>query len=244
MSKHGHETLAEDPLDRSWGKGDKKKKKKKVSNTDTLQEQRKNKKEMEFELKLAKEKEEMHEREKQLKISRLVQEVSETEREDLEESEKVQHWVERLCQTRLEQISCVENESPEQLAPSPPNQRRQMAPVMSKPVMLPQSQTHRPDPHRPALRSDGLPPEMLKRMVPFNSSFKTNNKRQGFQKYVDDFDPYSMFSDSQIAGRDARQLRIKKDGNLDLALEGGADSPLGKLVVSAVYEGGAADKHG
>lgn len=151
-------------------KGEKKKKKKKVSNTDTLQEQRKNKKEMEFELKLAKEKEEMYEREKQLKINRLVQEVwkegkcilplntglcqcglnilifttwifeswacvewvcvknwslwsdaawlslwqvSETEREDLEESEKVQHWVERLCQTRLEQISCVENESPE-----------------------------------------------------------------------------------------------------------------------------------
>nr|XP_061826034.1 harmonin-like [Nerophis lumbriciformis] len=94
-------------------KGEKKKKKKKVSNTDTLQEQRKNKKEMEFELKLAKEKEEMYEREKQLKINRLVQEVSETEREDLEESEKVQHWVESLCQTRLEQISCVENESPE-----------------------------------------------------------------------------------------------------------------------------------
>uniref|UniRef100_A0AAX7SWI2 PDZ domain-containing protein n=1 Tax=Astatotilapia calliptera TaxID=8154 RepID=A0AAX7SWI2_ASTCA len=66
----------------------------------------------------------------------------------------------------------------------------------------------------------------------------------GFQKYVDDFDPYSMFSADQIAGRDVRQLRIKKDGNLDLALEGGADSPLGKLVVSAVYEGGAADKHG
>lgn len=39
--------------------------------------------------------------------------VSETEREDLEESEKVQHWVERLCQTRLEQISSVENDSPE-----------------------------------------------------------------------------------------------------------------------------------
>lgn len=44
-----------------------------------------------------------------------VCQVSETEREDLEESEKVQHWVERLCQTRLEQISCVENESPEVL---------------------------------------------------------------------------------------------------------------------------------
>nr|XP_033491664.1 harmonin isoform X2 [Epinephelus lanceolatus] len=182
-------------------KGEKKKKKKKVSNTDTLQEQRKSKKEMEFELKLAKEKEEMYEREKQLKINRLVQEVSETEREDLEESEKVQHWVERLCQTRLEQISCVENESPE-------------------------------------------PPEMLKRMVPFNSSFKSNNKRQGFQKYEEDFDPYSMFSADQIGGRDVRLLRIKKTGQLDLALEGGADSPLGKLVISSVYEGGAADKHG
>ncbi|XP_075325596.1 harmonin-like isoform X3 [Odontesthes bonariensis] len=182
-------------------KGEKKKKKKKVSNTDTLQEQRKNKKEMEFELKLAKEKEEMYEREKQLKINRLVQEVSETEREDLEESEKVQHWVERLCQTRLEQISCVESESPE-------------------------------------------PQEMLKRMVPFNTSFKSNNKLQGFQKNVEDFDPYSMFSSDQIAGRDVRLLRIKKTGQLDLALEGGADSPLGKLVISSVYEGGAADRHG
>uniref|UniRef100_A0A3Q2ZCK1 Harmonin n=1 Tax=Kryptolebias marmoratus TaxID=37003 RepID=A0A3Q2ZCK1_KRYMA len=67
---------------------------------------------------------------------------------------------------------------------------------------------------------------------------------QGFQKYVDEFDPYSMFSTEQIAGRDVRLLRIKKSGQLDLALEGGADSPLGKLVVSSVYEGGAADKHG
>ncbi|XP_024137114.1 harmonin isoform X1 [Oryzias melastigma] len=66
----------------------------------------------------------------------------------------------------------------------------------------------------------------------------------GFQKYVEDFDPYSMFSSEQIAGRDVRLLRIKKAGQLDLSLEGGADSPLGKLVVSSVYEGGAADKHG
>ena len=50
-----------------------------MSNTDTLQELRKNKKEMEFELKLAMEKEEMHEREKQLKINRLVQEVQKEE---------------------------------------------------------------------------------------------------------------------------------------------------------------------
>ncbi|KAG7473781.1 hypothetical protein MATL_G00099560 [Megalops atlanticus] len=101
---------------RAAGKGKGKKQKKKPSKTDTLQEQRKNKKEMEFELKLAKEKEEMYEREKQLKISRLVQE--------------------------------------------------------------------------------------------------------GFQKYVEDFDPYSMFTSEQIAGRDVRLLRIKKEGPLDLAVEG------------------------
>ncbi|XP_010709385.1 harmonin-like [Meleagris gallopavo] len=88
-------------------------KERKKSKSDSFCEQKKNKKEMEFEQRLAKEKEGMLEKEKQLKINRLVQEVSETEREDLEESEKVQHWVERLCQTRLEQISSVENESPE-----------------------------------------------------------------------------------------------------------------------------------
>lgn len=37
---------------------------------------------------------------------------------------------------------------------------------------------------------------------------------------------------------------VFKTGQLDIALEGGADSPLGKLVICSVYEGGAADKHG
>ncbi|XP_069713784.1 harmonin isoform X2 [Phaenicophaeus curvirostris] len=67
---------------------------------------------------------------------------------------------------------------------------------------------------------------------------------QGFQKYVEDFDPYSMFTPEQIVGKDVRLLRIKKEGSLDLAVEGGIDSPVGKIVVSAIYEGGAADKHG
>ncbi|XP_029894638.1 harmonin isoform X2 [Aquila chrysaetos chrysaetos] len=319
----------------------KKGKERKKSKSDSLCEQRKNKKEMEFEQKLAKEKEGMLEKEKQLKINRLVQEVSETEREDLEESEKVQHWVERLCQTRLEQISSVENESPELasgrpsaspsatsmrrfagglqlhttdlddinldevdkpkqrvappplpppsvtpassahplptsnvalargpalavtpasqvvrntshggkvssvssnplLAPSPPTQRPPGVPIVSKPVML------HPDPNfmvRPTIKSEALPQEMFKRMVVYNSSFRSN-KNQGFQKYLEDFDPYSMFTPEQIMGKDVRLLRIKKEGSLDLAVEGGIDSPVGKVVVSAIYEGGAADKHG
>ncbi|XP_030222962.1 harmonin [Gadus morhua] len=73
---------------------------------------------------------------------------------------------------------------------------------------------------------------------------KEEEEEEGFQKYEDEFDPYSMFSSEQIDGRDVRLLRIKKVGNLDIALEGGVDSPLGKLAVSAVYEGGSADKHG
>ncbi|XP_066176936.1 harmonin isoform X2 [Sylvia atricapilla] len=69
-------------------------------------------------------------------------------------------------------------------------------------------------------------------------------EKQGFQKYVEDFDPYSMFTPDQIMGKDVRLLRIKKEGSLDLAVEGGIDSPIGKIVVSAIYEDGAADKHG
>uniref|UniRef100_A0A2R8MSL4 USH1 protein network component harmonin n=1 Tax=Callithrix jacchus TaxID=9483 RepID=A0A2R8MSL4_CALJA len=52
------------------------------------------------------------------------------------------------------------------------------------------------------------------------------------------------FTPEQIMGKDVRLLRIKKEGSLDLALEGGVDSPIGKVVVSAVYEGGAAERHG
>ncbi|NXN13220.1 USH1C protein, partial [Indicator maculatus] len=361
----------------------KKGKERKKSKSDSLCEQKKNKKEMEFEQKLAKEKEGMLEREKQLKINRLVQEVSETEREDLEESEKVQHWVERLCQTRLEQISSVENESPElasrrpsasssatsmrrfagglqlhttdlddinldevdkpkqrvapppivtpapsahplptsnvplpraptlavtppsqvtflwvsfllaclfacllanngfvfawlgwrrvyklitsqekqavyvnncpnfcyksllknlsrpliQLAPSPPTQRHPGVPIVSKPVML------HPDPNymvRPTLKSEALPQEMFKRMVVYNSSFRSNKK----QVEMTNASIFPQFTPEQIVGKDVRLLRIKKEGSLDLAVEGGIDSPVGKIVVSAIYEGGAADKHG
>ncbi|NXK01748.1 USH1C protein, partial [Herpetotheres cachinnans] len=298
----------------------KKGKERKKSKSDSLCEQKKNKKEMEFEQKLAKEKEGMLEKEKQLKINRLVQEVSETEREDLEESEKVQHWVERLCQTRLEQISSVENESPElasgrpsaspsatsmrrfagglqlhttdlddinldevdkpkqrvapppppptvtpassahplptsnvplsrgpalavtpasqQLAPSPPTQRHPGVPIVSKPVML------HPDPNfmvRPTIKSEALVSLL---MFFFQVLWYLLFYSQGFQKYLEDFDPYSMFTPEQIMGKDVRLLRIKKEGSLDLAVEGGIDSPIGKIVVSAIYEGGAADKHG
>nr|XP_016848700.1 PREDICTED: harmonin isoform X1 [Anolis carolinensis] len=76
------------------------------------------------------------------------------------------------------------------------------------------------------------------------TGMKSEESQQGFQKYVENFDPYSVFSPDQLMGKDVRLLRIKKEGSLDLAVEGGVDSPIGKIVVSAIYEGGAADKHG
>ncbi|XP_034272849.1 harmonin isoform X1 [Pantherophis guttatus] len=76
------------------------------------------------------------------------------------------------------------------------------------------------------------------------TGLKLKESQQGFQKYVEDFDPYTMFSPDQIMGKDVRLLHIKKEGSLDLAVEGGIDSPVGKVMVSAIYEGGAADKHG
>ncbi|XP_058662365.1 harmonin isoform X3 [Ammospiza caudacuta] len=69
------------------------------------------------------------------------------------------------------------------------------------------------------------------------------------QLETDDVDGVNMkqdkqFTPDQIIGKDVRLLRIKKEGSLDLAVEGGIDSPIGKIVVSAIYEDGAADKHG
>ncbi|XP_076027350.1 harmonin isoform X1 [Genypterus blacodes] len=113
-------------------------------------------------------------------------------------------------------------------------------------------------PHKTQSRSP-VPPDMKatptsksKSSPDESSSFAQEDEEEeqeeqgghGFQKHVEDFDPHSMFSADQIDGRDVRLLKIKKAGQLELALEGGADSPLGKLVVSAVYEGGAADVHG
>ncbi|KAL7992147.1 hypothetical protein Chor_016403 [Crotalus horridus] len=108
--------------------------------------------------------------------------------------------------------------SPKQFTPGTPAQRHPAVPIVSKPVMV------HPDHNtvvRPTTKSEAL----------------------GFQKYVEDFDPYTMFSPDQIMGKDVRLLHIKKEGSLDLAVEGGIDSPIGKVVVSTIYEGGAADKH-
>nr|XP_023854365.1 harmonin-like [Salvelinus alpinus] len=107
----------------------------------------------------------------------------------------------------------------------------------------------------PALHEINTPPPEYKSSDYGASSFQADDndegeeeeeeeEEEGREKYVEDFDPLSMFSSEQIAGRDVKLLRIKKVGPLDLAVEGGVDSPLGKLVVSAIYDGSSVDKHG
>ncbi|XP_054097434.1 harmonin isoform X6 [Callithrix jacchus] len=126
--------------------------------------------------------------------------------------------------------------TPKTFCPSPQPPRGPGVSTISKPVMVHQEPNFI---YRPAVKSEVLPQEMLKRMVVYQTAF-----RQDFRKYEEGFDPYSMFTPEQIMGKDVRLLRIKKEGSLDLALEGGVDSPIGKVVVSAVYEGGAAERHG
>ncbi|XP_033009709.1 harmonin isoform X2 [Lacerta agilis] len=111
----------------------------------------------------------------------------------------------------------------------------------SKPPKTVVAEVHRPPQHKHRnVDETALDHSAAGDMV----GMKSKESQQGFQKYVENFDPYTMFSPDQIMGKDVRLLRIKKEGSLDLAVEGGINSPIGKIVVSAIYEGGAADKHG
>ncbi|XP_078670987.1 harmonin-like isoform X2 [Branchiostoma floridae x Branchiostoma belcheri] len=61
------------------------------------------------------------------------------------------------------------------------------------------------------------------------------------------FDPASLFTKPQIAGREIRMIKIKKEKDTDLGVtvEGGIDSVLGgKVIVTEVWEGGLAHTHG
>uniref|UniRef100_A0A673UYS1 Harmonin n=1 Tax=Suricata suricatta TaxID=37032 RepID=A0A673UYS1_SURSU len=165
-----------------------------------------------------------------MESNKILQEQQEMERQIVEEEEKFKkQWEEDWG-------------SKEQLLSS----KTITAEVHPVPLRKPKSDQGAEPELEPADDPDGgseeqgeQPQEMLKRMVVYQTAF-----RQDFRKYEEDFDPYSMFTPGQIIGKDVRLLRIKKEGSLDLAVEGGVDSPIGKVVVSAVYEGGAAERHG
>uniref|UniRef100_A0A1A8G1L7 Harmonin n=2 Tax=Nothobranchius korthausae TaxID=1143690 RepID=A0A1A8G1L7_9TELE len=172
-----------------------------------------------------------------LETNKIIKEQQEKERQrKMEISQKVAEEEERY-QKEMEKIEAVEKKHNRDWEEDWGAKERPKSPQRSR---------KSPSPSPPAVKT--TPPQKTKSSLDEAASFAEEEEgeedRQGFQKYVDDFDPYSMFSTDQIAGRDVRLLKVKKVGQLDLALEGGADSPLGKLVISAVYEGGAADKHG
>ncbi|KAM8807802.1 harmonin [Eudromia elegans] len=178
----------------------------------------------------------MHQKRIALETNKILKEQQEKERlRKLEISQKAAEEEERY-RREIEQITAEEEkfkkEWEEDWGPKKP-------PKSLKTVT---AEVH-PDPpskHKKDLKGvahDQLAPDDMDEEI-----MKQN--KQGFQKYVEDFDPSSMFTPEQILGKDVRLLRIRKEGSLDLAVEGGIDSPIGKIVVSAIYEGGAADKHG
>lgn len=165
----------------------------------------------------------MHQKKVALETNKIVKEQQEKERQrKMEISQKKTEEDERY-QKEMDKIEAVERKHNREWEEDWGTQNRPKPPKSPSPVS-PERKT--PSPKAKSSHDD------------------EEDDSQVFEKHGEEFDPYSMFSADQIAGRDVRLLKIKKAGQLDLALEGGADSPLGKLVISAVYEGGAADKHG
>uniref|UniRef100_W5LCF1 Harmonin n=1 Tax=Astyanax mexicanus TaxID=7994 RepID=W5LCF1_ASTMX len=174
----------------------------------------------------------MHQKRVALETNKIIKEQQEKERQrKMEISQKTADEEERY-RKEMEVIEAAERKHNREWEEDWGSRGRSKSP---SPAPSPPPPSHSPPPSKPrssAAEADALDDE------------REEESREGFQKYVDDFDPYSMFTPDQIVGKDVRLLRIKKVGNLDLAVEGGVDSPLGKLVVSAVYEGGSADRHG
>nr|XP_021381301.1 harmonin isoform X2 [Lonchura striata domestica] len=178
----------------------------------------------------------MHQKRLALETNKIIKEQQEKERlRKLEISQKAAEEEERY-RREIEQITAEEEkfkkEWEEDWGPkeAPKSLKTVTAEVHSAP----------PSKHKKGLK--GVAQDQLETDDMDEVNMKQD--KQGFQKYVEDFDPYSMFTPDQIMGKDVRLLRIKKEGSLDLAVEGGIDSPIGKIVVSAIYEDGAADKHG
>nr|XP_046251018.1 harmonin isoform X1 [Scatophagus argus] len=179
----------------------------------------------------------MHQKRVALETNKIIKEQQEKEKQrHLEISQKTAEEEERY-RKEMEKIEAVERKHNREWEEDWGDKDRPKSPHSPKSISpIPPEKKTTPTP-----KTKSSPDE--------TSSFSGDDKeeeedRQGFQKYEEEFDPYSMFTSEQINGRDVRLLRIKKMGQLDIAVEGGADSPLGKLVVSSVYEGGAADKHG
>ncbi|KAM9529511.1 harmonin-like [Salvelinus alpinus] len=173
-----------------------------------------------------------------LETNKIIKEQQEKERQrKMEISQKTAEEEERY-QKKMEKIEATERKHNEEWEED----------------WAPGEQTKTKSPS-PALHEINTPPPEYKSSDYGASSFQADDndegeeeeeeeEEEGREKYVEDFDPLSMFSSEQIAGRDVKLLRIKKVGPLDLAVEGGVDSPLGKLVVSAIYDGSSVDKHG
>ncbi|XP_026095114.1 harmonin-like isoform X4 [Carassius auratus] len=170
----------------------------------------------------------MHQKRMALETNKIVKEQQEKERQrKMEISQKTADEEERH-RKEMERIEASERKHHKDWEEDWGSKERSKSPSPSSPPSPPPPARNAPSPKPKTSTGESYEEEI----------------REGFQKYVDDFDPYSMFTAEQIADRDVRLLRIKKEGMLDLAIEGGIDSPLGKIVVSSIYEGGAADKHG
>uniref|UniRef100_M4AXV8 Usher syndrome 1C n=1 Tax=Xiphophorus maculatus TaxID=8083 RepID=M4AXV8_XIPMA len=167
----------------------------------------------------------MHQKKVAMETNKIIKEQQEKERQrKMEISQKVAEEDERY-KSEMENIEAAERKHNREWEEDWGSKDRPKSPRPSK--------SPSPEMKPPKAKSS----RMIKSLKCMNPLFQT---------FLLLFLFYSKcsFPAYQVDGRDVRLLKIKKAGQLELALEGGVDSPLGKLVVSSVYEGGAADKHG
>ncbi|CAI9740676.1 harmonin isoform X2 [Octopus vulgaris] len=104
------------------------------------------------------------------------------------------------------------------------------------------SEPYLPDPP-PDFLTDDVSPDDVHDSSPVNSNFTLykNPELSVSNENVaalSDNEARKMFSSKEIGGRQIRKIRIKINGSLGIALEGGANSPLeGRILVSNTYTG-------
>uniref|UniRef100_A0A3B5KW66 Usher syndrome 1C n=1 Tax=Xiphophorus couchianus TaxID=32473 RepID=A0A3B5KW66_9TELE len=169
----------------------------------------------------------MHQKKVAMETNKIIKEQQEKERQrKMEISQKVAEEEERY-KSEMENIEAAERKHNREWEEDWGSKDRPKSPRPSK--------SPSPEMKPPKAKSS----RMIKSLKCMNPLFQTF-----LLLFLFYFKYFFPFSSEQVDGRDVRLLKIKKAGQLELALEGGVESPLGKLVVCSVYEGGAADKHG
>ncbi|KAI8489512.1 Harmonin [Branchiostoma belcheri] len=184
---------------------------------------KKRRKELELQQKLEEQNRLQQEKEERMRIHRLQQEAKESERE----IQREQQWLSQEAEKDLRKPNLIP--SPPKTYMSPSAAQGEAEKDLRKPNLIPS------------------PPKTYMSPSAAQGVRRTPSRIGQDKLSPEKFDPASLFTKPQIAGREIRMIKIKKEKDTDLGVtvEGGIDSVLGgKVIVTEVWEGGLAHTHG